>query len=122
MLLAVGPLAPWTDFLQMICWIVLPVLILTIACTSAFHYFRKKNNAEKALADDEILNLTSFNNKEKPAYFYFDHSGVLNKYKDKLTYSHARYAALRKDFEQLEKKYRRTQRSLSKNSSSTRSV
>jgi hypothetical protein len=111
MLLAAGPLASLTDLLQIICWIVLPVLFLTFIGTITHHFFRKKKNASQGLDTDAMLNLTSHNNSNKAAYLYFDHSGVIKKYQQQLTYSHARYAALRNDFEQLEKKLTRAPRS-----------
>ncbi len=109
MLLAIGPLSPLTNFLQIICWIILPVLLLTIAVTVIHHYVRKKQNAAEALEEDELNILTSPDNKTDPAYLYFDHSGILRQYQDKLSYSHARYAALKKDFEKLDQQYRDAQ-------------
>lgn len=38
-------------------------------------------------------------------YVLFDHSGLINEYKSRLVNNHARYAALRQDFEKLEDKY-----------------
>ena len=112
MLLAIGPFTSLTDFLQLVCWIVLPILILTALITVIYHYFRKKRNSSQSLADDEIAKLTSPQNASKPAYLLFDHTGIIRQYQHKLSYSHARYTALRKDFEQLERKYNNSKKSL----------
>src|SRR5262245_34478095 len=103
MLLAIG-VSPLKEFLQIMCWILLPVLILTLSGTVIHHLFKKRKNATQALGDDELMNLTSPENNSK-AYLYLDNSGILRQYQDKLTYSHARYVALKKDFERIEEEY-----------------
>lgn len=82
----------------------MPVLVLTLSGTAIHHYFRKRKNARKSIDDNELATLASPENNSK-AYLYLDHSGILRQYQDKLSYSHARYVVLKKDFESIEYKY-----------------
>lgn len=105
MLIATGPLAPLGDFLQIICWIVLPVWLLCSLFTVLHHYMRKRKNATQPLAVEELAQLAAPATNSEGALLYFDHSGLVREYKEKLSYSHARYSALKKDYEKLEVKY-----------------
>lgn len=47
-----------------------------------------------------------FNHKKADGdYIFFDHSGLIREYKSRMFYNHARYAALRKDYAELEAKF-----------------
>lgn len=102
MLIATGQLTLLADFLQILCWIILPLFLLTFLVTVAHHHYKRKRNAAEALAEDEL-----FNPSAEPAadYLFFDHSGLIRQYKNKLSYSHARYRALEQDYETLREKY-----------------
>jgi predicted nuclease with TOPRIM domain len=113
MLIATGPLAPLGDFLQIICWIVLPVWLLCSLFTVLHHYARKRKNAAQPLALEELAQLTTPADSKEGALLYFDHSGLLREYRQKLSYSHARYSALKKDYEKLESKYNARRQNLS---------
>ena len=106
MLIAIGPPGPLAELLQVLCWIILPVLLLVFLLTILHHYVRKRKNAANALEEDELTQLAIPGNSGEGAYLFFDHTGVIRDYKKKLSYSHARYTALRKDFEKLEKRYK----------------
>lgn len=111
MWLAAGPSFELIRFVQILAWIILPVLILVVSVTLFLHY-RKKKNAEAITDPEDIENnfiLASperFNHSVKDGeYVYFDHSGLIREYKNRMFYNHARYAALRKDYAMLEAKY-----------------
>lgn len=106
LLIAIGPPGPLAVFLQVLCWIILPALALVTFFTILHHYARKRKNAANAVEGDEIAHLAQQGSKGKGAYLLFDHTGLVRDYKRKLSYSHARYAALKKDFDKLEKQYR----------------
>lgn len=109
MISATGLLIEFAHFLQIISFIIIPVLVIVIAITIIMHYRRKKrkakaeetDSAEEVLPGDNPLDIPN----GKPAYLLFDHSGLIRQYRNKLSYNHARYAALRQDFEKLELKY-----------------
>jgi chromosome segregation ATPase len=109
MISATGLLIEFAHFLQIISFIIIPVLVIVIAITIIMHYRRKKRKAkaEDAEDNDEVLSVDDPLDipNGKPAYLLFDHSGLLRQYRNKLSYNHARYAALRQDFEKLELKY-----------------
>jgi chromosome segregation ATPase len=102
MLIATGQLTLLADFLQILCWIILPLLLVTSLATVIHHRFKRKRNAAEASTGDE-----PFNPSKEPAadYLLFDHTGLIRQYKNKLSYSHARYRALEQDYENLRKKY-----------------
>jgi chromosome segregation ATPase len=109
MLLATGPLMEFARFLQIISWILLPVLCLAVICTVIIHYRRKKRLKDSAVYSDDGLLLASpadiqFN-KTEGVHVLFDHTGLIRQYRNKLSYNHARYTALKQDFERLEMKY-----------------
>lgn len=108
MLLATGLLMEFAKFLKIISWIMLPVLLAIIAITIFFHYRRKRkqdDNGQHKL--DDVLSLAAGEHTSKPgAYVLFDHSGLIRQYKNKLSYNHAKYTALKHDFDKLERKYR----------------
>ncbi|HEX7844653.1 MAG TPA: hypothetical protein VF476_02565 [Chitinophagaceae bacterium] len=104
MLIATGYLSPIVDFLQIICWIALPVFLLAWFTTALHHYVRKKRNAKESL-DDEFTSLSFPETGPDGAYLHFDHTGLVQEFRNKLTYSHARYSVLKNDYDKLEKKY-----------------
>jgi chromosome segregation ATPase len=109
MLLATGLLMEFAKFLQIISWIMLPVLLAIIAITIFFHYRRKrrKDIGGQHPLEDILSSPTDDHDTSRPgAYVLFDHSGLIRQYKNKLSYNHAKYTALKHDFEKLERKYR----------------
>jgi chromosome segregation ATPase len=108
MLLAAGLLIEFAEFLQIISWIVLPVLFIAIGLTIFVHYRsrkKKKQSTGSPVADTLLPSLESSPYPASGAYVLFDHSGLIRQYKNKLSYNHARYAALKQDFDKLELKY-----------------
>lgn len=106
MLLTAG--AEVIKFIQILCWIVLPLLLSAIGVTIYLHYRKKKMEVSLPVRPGELI-LPSpervSHRKENGEYIYFDHSGIIREYKDRLSYNHARYAALQQDFSVLETKY-----------------
>jgi chromosome segregation ATPase len=112
MWLAAGPSLELIKFAQILAWIILPVLLLSIAITTFLHYRKRKKNKNAIVDPEDIENnfiLASpelFNHSIKDGeYVYFDHSGLIREYKNRMFYNHARYVALRKDYAALEAKY-----------------
>jgi chromosome segregation ATPase len=109
MLLATGSAFDFVKFIQILCWIVLPVFLLAALLTVFLHYRKKKiektataNGDEEFIhASPELLGYT----KGDGEYVFFDHSSLISEYKKRLFYNHARYTALHHDFEKLETKY-----------------
>jgi chromosome segregation ATPase len=99
------------QFIQILSWIILPALLLTVGITLFLHY-RKKGKGNAVIDPDDAENnfiLASperFNHSIKDGeYVYFDHSGLIREYKKRMFYNHARYTALRKDYTKLETKF-----------------
>jgi DNA repair exonuclease SbcCD ATPase subunit len=110
MISATGLMIEFAYFLQIISFIIVPVLGIVILLTIIQHYRRKKRKAKAADpsdGDSSLLNGMPVPGMPdgKGAYLLFDHSGLIRQYRNKLSYNHARYAALRQDFEKLELKY-----------------
>lgn len=109
MLLATGSAFDFIQFIQILCWIILPVFLLATLLTVFLHYRKKKlartdapHSDETFLhASPELLGYT----KGDGEYVFFDHSSVINEYKRRLTFNHAKYTALQHDLEQLETRY-----------------
>jgi chromosome segregation ATPase len=109
MLLTTGLLMEFGRFLQILSWIFLPVLLISVGIT-VWHHYRKKGRkpGNSSFFEEEFLAATPDQSGEpgrKGAYLLFDHSGLIRQYQHKLSYNHARYAALKQDFEKLELKY-----------------
>jgi len=109
MLLATGSAFDFVKFIQILCWIILPVLLLAVLLTVFLHYRKKKiEKAEAENGDEEFMHaspeLVGYT-KGDGEYVFFDHSSLISEYKKRLSYNHARYTALRHDFEKLETKY-----------------
>jgi chromosome segregation ATPase len=107
MLLAAGAVSEIVRVVQIICWIILPVLLLAILLTVFLHYRKKKKNREESLPAEELLPVPAMlvQGKTPADYILFDHSGLVHQYHNKLCHSQARYTALRHDFSRLETKY-----------------
>ena len=109
MLLAIGPSFEFVKFLQVLGWIILPVSLVAVIITIILHYRKKRsgiihseNEEEKLIsASPELLGYT----KGDGEYVFFDHSSLIGEYKSRLSYNHARYTALRHDFNKLQIKY-----------------
>ncbi len=111
MISATGLLIEFAHFLQIISFIIIPVLVIVIAITIIRHYRHKKRKAkaEDTEDNDEVLSVDDPLDipNGKPAYLLFDHSGLYVQYRNKLSYNHARYAALRQDFRKTRIEIRR---------------
>jgi chromosome segregation ATPase len=108
MLLVAVPAERLLQFIQVLCWIVLPVLFGTTLVTTILHYRRKKKEGEGIESEENLLHaspeLVGYTNGNGE-YVLFDHSPLIREYKDRLSYHHARYTALQKDFTAIETKY-----------------
>ena len=109
MLLVAEPAVGLLKFIQILCWIILPVLLSTVLVTVLFHYRRKRREAEgDADAEDHLLHASpeqvGYTN-DNGEYVLFDHSPLIQEYKDRLSYNHARYTVLQKDFAAIATKY-----------------
>lgn len=106
MLLSAGSVSEFLKVVQIVSWIVLPVLVTVVAFTVYNHYRRKKKNREEALsADESIAAPATLAQLGKGAdYVLFDHSGLVQQYHKKLCHSQAMYAALQQKFSALEVK------------------
>jgi chromosome segregation ATPase len=110
MLLAVEPTAGFLNFVQILCWIILPVLLSTLLVTSFLHYRRRKREAEKENNDGEVEflqatpELVGYTNADGK-FILFDHSQLIQEYKNRLSFNHARFTALKKDFGAMESRY-----------------
>lgn len=109
MLLATGPSVEFIKLIQILCWILLPVAAIVMLLTVFFHYRRKKRAMHRSTVSDEEFikaspELLGYTNGDGE-YIFFDQSSVIAEYKKKLSYHHARYTALRHDYDKLETKY-----------------
>lgn len=109
MLLVAEPAEGLLKFIQILCWIILPVLLSTILVTMLLHYRSKRKDAGRNEdAEDHFLNASpeqvGYTNGDGE-YVLFDHSRLIKEYKDRLSFNHARYTALQKDFAVMEAKY-----------------
>jgi len=109
MLLTTGPSFEFVRLIQILCWILLPIGAAVILLTVFFHYRNKRKRSQlNEISEEEFLKaspeLLGYTNGDGE-YVFFDQSSVLAEYKRKLLYYHARYTALRHDFDKLELKY-----------------
>jgi chromosome segregation ATPase len=105
MLLTVGPFLEFAQFLQIMSWIILPVFALAVTVTIFIHYRRKKRNNGDDQPEDIFSSMNEPAAIKRDTYMLFDHSGLIRQYRNKLSYNHARYTALKHDYEKLELKY-----------------
>lgn len=108
MLLSVVPFGELTKLFQILLIIMLSILAFSVLFTVLIHYRRRRT--KQCIPDDEDLHhYIAESSPEKFWYkandgtlIYLDHTGLLKEYRNKLSYSHARYAALQQDFNRLE--------------------
>ncbi|MFI5130637.1 MAG: hypothetical protein ACHQFX_11625 [Chitinophagales bacterium] len=108
MLLVAGPNPDFLKFIQVLCWISLPVFVSAVLIMFFLHYRKRKREIEEneakdptALAFPMQIGYTNGNGE----YVLFDHSDLMHKYRKNLTYNQARYTALHYDFTAIENKY-----------------
>lgn len=106
MLLAAGSVSSFLKVIQIVSWIVLPVLAVVTALTIYLHYRKRKKNRAAALMVEDILPVpASLAQLEKHAdYILVDHSDLFRQYHEKLCHSQARYVALQHEFAELKTK------------------
>lgn len=110
MWLVASPSFEFAKFIQILSWILLPVLAGTVLLTYLFHYRKSKKNyitAEDAENNFVLAFPEQFIHKKNDdgEYILFDHSGLILEYKKRMFYNHARYIALQKEYALLETKY-----------------
>lgn len=108
MFLATGSSLDLMQFLQILSWILIPILLLAVILTVYFHYHKKNSGRVDISAEDKLIKgspeLVGYTRGDGE-YICFDHSPLISEYKNRLTLTHARFAALHKDFEKLENRY-----------------
>jgi len=109
MLLATGPSSEFIKFLQVLGWIILPVSFIAVVITVILHYRKKRSGIADSAEEEQKLIQSSPEllgyTKGDGEYVFFDHSSLIGKYKRRLSYNHARYTALKHDFDKLQSKY-----------------
>src|SRR5258706_16432460 len=104
MLLVTGPAPEFIKFIQILCWIVIPVLAFIVLVTAFFHYRKKRkewdDDSDKSSKEDMLMQASpeqvGYTNGDGK-YILFDHSNLVREYKSRLTYNHARVTALERD-------------------------
>jgi chromosome segregation ATPase len=106
MLLIAGMPGEFAKIMEVITWIVLPLLVFSFLTTILLHYGRKwRNNREEENIPNDIGNAIpeSFCYKTGDGTLvYLDHTGLLRDLRNKVSYHHARFAALKQDYKKLE--------------------
>lgn len=109
MLLVAGPNPDFLNFIQVLSWITLPVLIGAVIITMYLRYRKRKKElvGEEEISDNLQLAFPAQvgYTTGKGEYVLFDHSNLMREFQEKLSYSHARYTALQHDFEVIDTKY-----------------
>lgn len=108
MLLATGLLLEFARFLQIISWIILPVLVLAVLITVFLHYRKKRKETTEGEAPENFILRSPEDirtNLPGGVHVLFDHTGLIRQYQQRLSYNQARYTALKQDFEKLAIKY-----------------
>jgi chromosome segregation ATPase len=103
MLLTAGFLFEFSRYIQIISWIILPIVVIIIAITVFLHYRGKKKFKTAGPGKTETTLILS--EPGKIGNIYLDHSAVINEYEKELACNYARYSALKQDFASLENKY-----------------
>lgn len=98
MLIATGAWIEFGQFLRIVLWLFLPIFVVSFFLTSWYHYRRRKKkqivDTPSSLPPDQL---------HPGDYILFDHTDLLRQYRNKLSFSEAKYAALKRDFERMEK-------------------
>lgn len=107
MLLAVEPFSGFAGLLQVILLILAAFLTAAFVVTVIMHY-RKRKHLE--LEPDALQQIVAASPEStayllEDEYVLFDHSGLIKDYKTRLVNNHAKYNALKQDFEELEDRY-----------------
>ena len=92
MLLVTWPSHEFARFVQVLGWILLPLLAVIVLLTIFIHYrIKKKNKAEVEEVETDFVLATpeQFNHKKEDGeYVFFDHSGLIKEYKKRMFYNH----------------------------------
>lgn len=112
MVLAAGP---WLEisksFIVILCWIVIPVFLVAGFITSIFHYRKKKKNSNAVTGRNNGVPFTFPDKigvpKGEVDYIYFDHSALVNKYKQELSNTQARNIMLQHDLSRIKEEFKR---------------
>jgi len=108
MLLAIGPSFEFVRFLQVLGWIILPVSLIALIITIVIHYRKKRSGNIDSDKEEKLIQGSPEQlgyTKGDGEYVFFDHSALISQYKKRLSCNHARYAALRHDFDKLQVRY-----------------
>ncbi len=106
MFLIAGLPGEFAKIMEVIAWIVLPLLGISLLTTVLLHYGRKwKHKREGGDISYDIGNALPENFCYKAGdgtLVYLDHTGLLRDLRNKVSYHHARFAALKQDYKKLE--------------------
>src|SRR5258705_6113106 len=96
-------------FINVFAWLILPVLSITAGLTIILHY-REKKKRKKDLPDQGEMNFLlkaeqSIHKKDQGDYIIFDHTDLIQEYKHRQAYSHARCLVLQQDLSELRSKH-----------------
>lgn len=112
MLLNTIAFSEFTKFIKISSLIAFTLLALLLCIAAIFHYRKKKK--KRFLSDkDTVVRLIEgtpekLSYKEENAdYIFYDQSGLINAYKSKLIYSHARFTAMKHDYNKVNIEYDR---------------
>ncbi len=105
MLLTAGSFQEFASVLQLTLYVGLSWMAL-LGIISVFIHYRRKRRSASAIEGDGIARLIAATPEELTYdvgddYVYYDQRGVIKEYKKKLLYSHARYTALRHDYDKM---------------------
>lgn len=107
MLIASWPLHEFAGFLQIISWITLPILLLSVICTMFVHYYQRQRRKKmedgfngKEMQQEPVPVMANAQSRSIPESF-----------------QQARYRALKKDFDVIHQKYLENEEELSSLSS-----
>ena len=107
--LMAGPAPDILRFIQVLSWIIMPVLLTTVGLTMLVHYRKKKRETNEG-SDlegklvESVSSLVGYTNGNGE-YIVFDNSVLIQQYKNSLSYNRARYTALQHDYAKMETKY-----------------
>lgn len=109
MLLTAEPSFEFVRFMQILVWIILPLMLSAVMLTVFFHYRKKKKQTltQQEAEDNFVLAAPEqfSHHKSDGEFVFFDHSGLIREYKSRMFYNHARYTALQKDYAVLQSKF-----------------
>jgi|GEM_PF-800542 len=111
MLLAAGPLPDVLKFMQILGWIILPILGTTVLITIFFHRRRKNVSPEDNSILPDVTSSETFGyTNDKGELVILDHSKLVKDYRKRLSTEIAKCMAVQNDLSLIKEKYSATAR------------